>query len=46
MYLRFHSSPTLYTFYRVPMEVYGGLLAAPSKGHYYQTYIKGRYSIP
>lgn len=38
----FHSSGG-YTFYRVPVEVYNGLVSSSSPGSYYNSYIRGRY---
>lgn len=32
-----------YKYFSVPQPVYDGLLAAPSKGRYFNTVIKGRY---
>ncbi len=32
-----------YSFCRVPVQVYQGLLNASSKGSYYNTYIRDRY---
>ena len=46
LHLQFHHGWKVYTFYRVPAEVYGGLMAATSKGDYYHQHIKGRYCQP
>lgn len=46
LYLEFVSNWKTYTFYRVPVEVYGRLMAAPSKGTFYRDHIKGRYTTP
>ena len=46
LYIRFRGQSKAYTFYRVPVEVYGGLMNASSKGTYYNQHIKGRYSRP
>ena len=35
-----------YSFYRVPEQVYLGLINAYSKGSYYNNHIRGRYSLP
>lgn len=43
MQIRFNGGHT-YTFCRVPLNVFNGLLRASSKGSYYDTHIKGRYS--
>ncbi len=32
-----------YTYYRVPARIYAGLLAAGSKGAYFNTHIRDRY---
>ena len=42
MYIRFKQGHT-YTFCRVPQHVFDGLLAAGSKGTYYDHHIRGRY---
>lgn len=39
----FHSSGG-YTFYRVPWEIYVGLVSSSSPGTFYNQYIRGRYS--
>jgi KTSC domain len=43
--LKFHSR-TIYRYFEVPAPVYEGLLAAPSKGRYFNRAIRGsfRYS--
>ena len=46
LYIRFRGQSKAYTFYRVPVEVYGGLMNASSKGTYYHQHIRGRYSLP
>lgn len=33
----------IYEYYNVPYEVYASFLSAPSKGRYFNSYIKGRY---
>lgn len=43
MQIKFNGGYT-YTFCRVPLSVFNGLLNASSKGRYYDMYIKGRYS--
>ncbi len=35
-----------YPFYRVPYDVYVGLINSSSPGSYYNLYIRGRYSTP
>ncbi len=42
LYITFQSGGT-YTHYRVPPEVYLGLISASSVGGYYHRNIKGRY---
>lgn len=42
MQVKFKQGDT-YTFCRVPQRVFDGLLAAMSKGAYYDTYIRGKY---
>ena len=42
LHITFHSGRT-YTFYRVPLAIYHGLLSASSAGQYYHAYIRGRY---
>ncbi len=42
MYIMFHQGDT-YTFCRVPQMIFDGLLAAHSKGRYYDQHIKDRY---
>jgi len=33
-----------YSYYGVPLWIYEGLLAAPSKGTYFNTHIRDRYT--
>ena len=40
--LEFHSR-AIYRYYGVPAEVHGALLAAPSKGGYFNRAIRGRF---
>lgn len=40
--VEFHSG-RVYDHPRVPHSVYDGLMRAPSKGAYYNRYIRGRY---
>lgn len=42
LFITFHSGGT-YTFYRVPPDIYQGLISASSAGRFYHTYIRGRY---
>lgn len=42
LYITFRSGGT-YTFYRVPPEIYYGLITAESAGRYYHACIRGRY---
>lgn len=42
MDIRFKQGST-YTFCRVPASVFNAFLASGSKGHYYDSHIKGRY---
>lgn len=37
------NSGRIYDYHRVPYNVYAGLMQAPSKGAYYNRYIRGRY---
>lgn len=41
--IQFHSSETIYSFPRVPYSVFEELLAARSKGTYYNEHIRGKY---
>ena len=43
MSIQFTSGVIFYSFYRVPVEVYYGLISASSAGKYYNHYIRGRY---
>lgn len=38
------TSGKVYDYYRVPERVYAGLLKSPSKGAYFNSHIKDRYS--
>lgn len=42
LYITFHESGT-YTYYNVPQHVYEAFLAAPSKGQFFNDYIKDVY---
>lgn len=42
MFIRFKQGHT-YTFCRVPQTIFDGLLAASSKGTYYDHHIRGKY---
>jgi len=42
MTIQFTSGGT-YTFYRVPEEIFHGLITAASPGSFYHAYIRGRY---
>ncbi|WP_367268479.1 KTSC domain-containing protein [uncultured Sphingomonas sp.] len=33
-----------YSYYGVPTSIYQGLLAAPSKGHYFNVHIREQYA--
>lgn len=44
LYIRFHHGGT-YAYASVPRTLYDGLLAAGSKGQYFHTYIKDRFSF-
>ena len=46
LYVQFRHGIKVYTFYRVPVEVYGALMGAPSKGRYYHRHIKNKYTHP
>ena len=43
LYITFHSGGP-YTFYRVPPEIFHGLINSSSPGSYYHNRIAGRYS--
>jgi small-conductance mechanosensitive channel len=43
LYLRFTSTTALYAFAEVPEEVFEGLLAAASKGQYFNSRVRDRY---
>lgn len=42
--LWFTSGGQGYDYYNVPQHVYEGLLRAPSKGQYFNAYIRDRYA--
>jgi hypothetical protein len=43
LYVRFHTSDTLYTHPGVPNSVFVGLMTADSKGKFYNQRVRGRY---
>jgi hypothetical protein len=43
LFVRFHTSDTLYTHYGVPLSVFAALMQAPSMGAFYNKHIRGRY---
>lgn len=43
MSIWFTGSHNPYTFCRVPLSIYSGLMASSSKGGYYNTHIRDRY---
>lgn len=43
LHIRFHSG-RLYVFFNVPQAVFEGLMSAPSKGKYFHSHIRDRYS--
>jgi hypothetical protein len=43
LFVRFHTSDTIYAHPGVPYSVYLGLMQADSMGAYYNRYIRGRY---
>lgn len=43
LFILFHSGYT-YVYHRVPERIFTGLLRAPSKGRYFNSYIRDRYS--
>ena len=45
LHIRFRSGRTIYVYSRVPAQTYRDLMRAPSKGHYFDAYIKNRYSF-
>ena len=42
--IEFHEPNRLYTFYDVPFSVYEELMEAPSKGRYFNEYIRDFYA--
>ncbi|MRI64720.1 KTSC domain-containing protein [Ornithobacterium rhinotracheale] len=42
LYINFRSGYT-YVYHRVPKSVFNGLLRAPSKGKFFNRYIRGRF---
>lgn len=45
LYIDFKNSTPQYTYRNVPMNVFNDFLTAPSKGRFYNCYIKDRYSF-
>ena len=43
LYVRFHTSDTIYSHPGVPYSVYLALMSASSMGRYYNQHIRGRY---
>jgi hypothetical protein len=43
MYIDFENSDSVYTFCRVPEDVFRSFLASSSKGQFYHQTIKGKY---
>jgi len=43
LYVVFRETRAVYVFYEVPASEAACLMNAPSKGHYFDHYIKGRY---
>jgi len=43
--IQFTSGPKIYPYLDVPQHVYDGLLAAPSKGVYFNRHIRDQYSV-
>jgi len=41
--IRFVNNPRRYDFYNVPKDVFHGLLSAPSKGRYFNDFIRDKY---
>ncbi|MGH1601579.1 KTSC domain-containing protein [Campylobacter majalis] len=46
MRVKFHKNPVTYSFCGVPKHIFYSFLNAPSKGTFYDVYIKGRYRCP
>ena len=46
MQVKFHKNPKTYNFCNVPPHIFNSFLNAPSKGTFYDTYIKGNYQCP
>ena len=45
LFLQFTSGPKIYEYPSVPEHIYRGLLSAPSKGQFYDRYIRHVYSV-
>jgi hypothetical protein len=43
LHLQFRDG-SIYSYSRVPVEIYGALLSAPSKGDYFNSKIRGRFA--
>lgn len=43
--IQFTSGPRIYDYVPVPQHIYDGLLAAPSKGAYFNEHIRDQYSV-
>ena len=43
LFVQFHTSDTIYTFYGVPYSIFAGLVQADSPGTFYHRHIEGRY---
>jgi hypothetical protein len=43
--IQFTSGPKIYDYLGVPQGIYDGLLAASSKGRYFDHYIRDHYSV-
>jgi hypothetical protein len=43
LYVRFHTSDTIYCHPHVPYSVYAGLMQAESKGAFYNRHVRGKY---
>ena len=45
LHLQFTSGLNFYDYPGVPQQIFDGLLTAPSKGTYYNLYIRDQYSV-
>ena len=45
LHIKFKGGPAVYVYSRVPAQVYQELMGAFSKGHYFHSHVKNRYSF-